>query len=203
MSAKTAPGSGSLPQRSSSSISFAPNRPVGGRPWADSAGCRRSPAPRRRRRVADQSFLGEPADHRLLHVELGHRAAGRQPLADEVERAILDAIQPLRRRAMRLRAARRSRSPRTAAPDRRTRRPRRRAGGPPRPCPHRPAKCRGWRCPANTPSPPASCPRSSSGARPRAARVPRTAASPREARRDCDARSRARVPAGRPSAGIR
>src|SRR5258705_13944371 len=50
-----------------------------------------------RRRIADKPFLLEPADHLLLQVELREALAMLERAARAVERAILDAIERLRR----------------------------------------------------------------------------------------------------------
>ena len=78
MSAYTAPGRSSLPQRSSRTSSSAPNRRGAPSRSAGSAGCRRSPRPRRSdRRIADEPFVAKPAGHQLLDVVLGRRRCRR------------------------------------------------------------------------------------------------------------------------------
>ena len=53
------------------------------------------------RRIRDQPFVLEPADHLLLDVELGGRDPVAQAPGDFPEGLILDAIQLFGRRAMR------------------------------------------------------------------------------------------------------
>ena len=54
-----------------------------------------------RRRIGDQAFIREPADHLLLNVVLGGRDAVAQPPRDFFEGLVLDAIELLGRGAMR------------------------------------------------------------------------------------------------------
>ena len=94
MSAYTAPGRSSLPQRSSSTSSSRADRAVRRRRSAGSAGFPAfSAADTFGIRIADEPFVAKPAGHQLLDVVFGRRHAVARAAGDRVERAILDAVQ--------------------------------------------------------------------------------------------------------------
>ena len=201
MSAKTAPGDGSLPHRSSSSTSSRPTAPVrrGGGEVVRVAGVALGADDRGA--VAPQVLVAEGLDHLLLDVELGEGAAGGERGADEGERPILDPIQADRGVLVRGQRRRRPRPPRTAGRGRPTTPPPRRATAPARWCRRRPGTGRGWRSPSSTPSPAGAGRRAGVWSPWSARRARRRRPSCPERRPSCGSRWRGRAGSACPRAG--
>ena len=158
MSANTAPGRSSLPQRSSSTSLVRANRAVRGRRRqvvrvAGVLGRRHV-----RRRVADEPFVVEPADHQLLDVVFGRGDPVAQAAGGRLERPILDAVRASRTPAGATRARPRPRRPRSAGRDRRRTPLPRPTGAPARSSRRRRARCRESRSRGSIPSRPLRMP---------------------------------------------
>ena len=188
MSANTAPGCRSLPQRSSSSTSPGRIAPVNLLRWMI---VRIAGVLLRRdvRRVGGGQPLVRPSSpsSRAARRTRSWDASG-EALADHRERLILHAIQGVGGGRGGRPAPRPTTAPRTAARGRRTTRPRCRDRGPIRSCRRRPARCKGCCCPASIPSPHASCPSAGRGGHLPAGRARHTAACRPAGRRGCAAR---------------
>ena len=146
-----------------------------------------------RGRVADHALFAEPAGHHLLDIVFGRGRASADALGDEVERAILDPVEPFGRLAVRRDRLARPSTPRSAARDRPTTPLPLRDRGCSRSCPRPRAPGRGSRPSASTPSRGAGYRGAACRARQRGLRDLRTRAFRRAACRDCATRWRARA----------